>query len=272
MLLKKSFQEGSAEGVQFGKGTVSLPGVTLSVYSYSVDGVLIDTGSKSLEKDFMPFFKKQDVDKIVITHHHEDHTGCAKVLKKEMDVPVYMNPVKIDECKKRAGYPLYRKVFWGLRKPFSAIPLEKTFQSRNATWDVIETPGHAPDHVAFLNRETGQLFSGDLYVQTRTNVVLKDESIPTIIQSIEKVLSYDFDSMFCCHAGYLKDGRKALERKREYLLELEDRVLTLHKKGLPPEEIKSQLFTNKIPFEFFSGGEWGAIHIIRSIIRELGEA
>lgn len=268
MFLKKSFHKGDAEGVQFGKGTVSLRGVTLSVYSFNVDGVLIDTGSKTLEKEFMPYFKEQDLDKIVITHHHEDHTGCAHILQKTMGLPVYMNKIKIDECRKRAGYPLYRKIFWGSRKPFSATPLEKTFQSRNATWDCIETPGHAIDHVAFLNRETGQLFSGDLYVQTKTKVVLRDESIPTIIQSIQKVLTYDFKTMFCCHAGYIRDGKKVLERKLQYLLELEDKVIKLHKEGLMPKEIKNMLFPKKFPIEFFSGGEWDAIHMIHSIIRD----
>lgn len=268
MFTKKSFEQDSIEGVNLGKGTVSLFGVTLSVYSFSVDGVLIDTGSKSLEKQFMPFFKQQDVDQIVITHHHEDHTGCAQVLQNEMKLPIYMNNIKIEECRHKANYPLYRKIFWGKRPPFDATPLGSTFQSRNATWDVIETPGHAVDHVALLNRETGQMFTGDLYVQRKTKVVLRDESIPTIINSIRKVLEYDFDTVFCCHAGFIRDGRKALERKLQYLLDLQGNVLKMHEEGLPPEQIKERLFPKSFPIVFFSRGEWDSIHIINSIIRE----
>lgn len=60
----------------------------------------------------------------------------------------------------------------------------------HATWDVIETPGHAIDHLAFLNRETGQLFTGDLYCQEMTKVILREESIPTIIESLKRVLTF----------------------------------------------------------------------------------
>lgn len=268
MFLKRNFQQGSIEGVNFGKGTVSLQGVTLSVYSFSIDGILIDTGSKSLEKQFMPFFNQQDIEKIIITHHHEDHTGCASILQNKMKVPIFMNERKIEECRKKASYPLYRKIFWGSRAAFNATPLEDTFQSRHAKWDCIETPGHAEDHVALLNRETGQLFTGDLYVQTKTKVILRNESIPTIIHSLKKVLTYDFNSVFCCHAGFIQDGRNALERKLQYLLELQGNVLQMYNEGLPPKQIKKRLFPKKFPIVFFSGGEWDSIHIINSIIRE----
>src|SRR5699024_1449792 len=108
------------------------------------------------------------------------------------------------------------------------MPLGDTFTSKSAEWAVIPTPGHAMDHVAFLNKETGQLFSGDLFVHPKTKVVLREESVPTTIHSIEKVLTYDFDEMFCCHAGYVKDGKKALRHKLHHLQSLQHNILTLH--------------------------------------------
>src|SRR5690606_7511166 len=98
----------------------------------------------------------------------------------------------IASCAQPADYPLYRKLFWGKRKPFHARAMPETFQSRTAAWDVIDTPGHAHDHKAFLNRDTGQLFTGDLFVNERTKVVLAEENIPDIIKSLDRVLKYDF--------------------------------------------------------------------------------
>src|SRR5699024_12566035 len=88
----------------------------------------------------------------------------------------YMSEIKREYCMTKADYPLYRKIFWGKRKPFRAEPIGETFTSRNATWKVIKTPGHAIDHLAFLNKETGQLFTGDLYCQEKTKVILREES------------------------------------------------------------------------------------------------
>lgn len=268
MLFKKIFEQGTVNGVDFGNGTASIQGVKLNVYCYSLDGILIDTAAQSLEKEFKPFFDKLDIDKIVITHFHEDHTGYAHTLQQKRQLPIYMNDLMIDDCTKRADYPLYRKFFWGKRKPFQAKPIGKTFQSRNATWDVIDTPGHAIDHIAFLNRETGQLFSGDLYCQERTKVVLREESVPAIIESLKRVLTYDFGDVFCSHAGYLKDGRTALQRKLDYLEELQGHIIELHEKGLSEKEITTTLFPKKYPITFFSSGEWGSNHIIHSILEQ----
>jgi endoribonuclease LACTB2 len=268
MLLKKNFSQQTINGVQAGNGTVAFQGIKLNVHCFVVDGVLIDTGAASLEKEFQPFFKQQGIDQVVITHFHEDHTGCAAFLQKEMNLPIYMNDIKLDYCKKKSDYPMYRKVFWGKRMPFHANAIGKAFSSRNATWDVINTPGHAIDHVAFLNRETGQLFTGDLYCQEKTKVILREESIPNIIDSLTRVLTYDFGDVFCCHAGFLKDGRAALQRKLDYLLELKGKIIKHYEDGMPPSQISKTLFPKKYPIIFLSAGEWESIHIINSIIHE----
>lgn len=267
MLVKKSFNQDRIHDVQIGNGTVAFQGVNLNVHCFVVDGVLIDTGAKSLEKQFQPFFTQQDIDQVVITHFHEDHTGCATFLQKELQLPVFMNDLMLDYCKKKPDYPLYRKLFWGIRRPFHAKAIGKTFQSRQATWDVIDTPGHAIDHVAFLNRETGQLFTGDLFCQEKTKVALREENIPTIIHSLKNVLTYDFEDVFCCHAGFLEDGQAALQRKLDYLLELQGKIIKLYEGGLVPKQICKTLFPKKYPIIVMSSGEWDSLHIINSIIQ-----
>lgn len=164
--------------------------------------------------------------------------------------------------------PLYRQLFWGRRQPFSAQAVEGTFQSRNASWHVLNTPGHSRDHLAFLNQEIGQLFSGDLYVNPKTKVILREESLPTIMRSIEHVLTYDFDEMFCCHAGYVKDGRQTMTNKLENLKELEEKILSLHKQGYTNKEIQKTIFPKTYPITYFSLGEWDTMHVINSFINE----
>lgn len=268
MFLKTKTTLGENSGVQFVEGIVQFSSVRLNVYSFAVDGVLIDTGSATLLNEFQPFFDKVEIDQVMLTHHHEDHTGGAAFLQKKYNVPIYMSDTLLDDCRKKAGYPFYRKFFWGKRMPFHAKPIGDDFTSRQGNWQVIPTPGHASDHLAFLNEQTGQLFSGDLYVHPRTKVTLRGESIPTILTSIEKVLTADFAEMFCCHAGYVKDGRRILMKKKNNLEELIGTVLDFHQKGMQTKEIQQALFKRKYPITYFSLGEWNTTHTIHSIIQD----
>ena len=268
MLFKKHVSVHEKSNVRFIEGTVAFNKVKLNTISFEIDGILIDTGAKSLIKEFRPFFAAADIDKVMITHHHEDHAGAAAFLQKEYGLPIFTHRMTIEENKEKGKYPVYRKVFWGNREPFFSQPIGQSFTSRNAEWSVIESPGHAKDHLAFLNKQTGQLFSGDLFVTPKTKLVLRDESIPTIIESIERVLTYDFGEMFCCHAGYLEDGRKALNTKLSYLKGLQDEVFTLKQQGYQEKEIQEKIFAKKYPITLFSFGEWNSLHIIRSILND----
>lgn len=268
MLLKKDFHQQSVRNVHMGNGSIAFRGFNMNVYTFITDGVLIDTGAKTLEKEFLAFFQQHEIDRVVITHYHEDHTGSASVLQERFGLPIFMSEKKRDDCRRKADYPLYRKLFWGKRHPFHAQAIESTFSSRHFTWEVIETPGHAIDHLAFYNRDTGQLFSGDLFCQVKTKVVLREESIPTVIESLKNVLTYDFQEVFCNHAGYIKEGRKALQRKLEYLQELQGKILKLYEEGMTPDEITNQLFPKKYPITLLSSGEWSSRNIVNSVIQD----
>lgn len=268
MLLKRKSDTGVIENVRYVNGTVSFSKVSLNVFCYETDGLLIDTGAQRILPHFKHFFNTMDVDQVVITHDHEDHTGGAHYIHKKFGHPIYMNEIVQDETVKKANYPLYRKVFWGSRKPFPVQPIEKTFQTRSSYWKVIETPGHTQDHLSFLNKQTGQLFSGDLYVNPKTKVILKNENLPQMKRSIQRVLEEDFESLFCCHAGFIKDGKSALKEKLNQLTELEEKILSMHKQGLTEKEIQEKIYTKKYPITLLSGGEWDTIHVIRSFIHD----
>ncbi|QTD43149.1 MBL fold metallo-hydrolase [Sporosarcina sp. Te-1] len=268
MFMTKKCVQGESNGVRYINGILSWKGVQLNVHCFETDGVLIDTGAQSLLREFKPFFAAMDVDQVLITHAHEDHTGGAGFLQSEYGLPVFIHDMSIGESAEKAAYPLYRKWFWGKRQPLKAKQIGDTFTSRHSSWKVIKTPGHSEDHLAFLNNDTGQLFSGDLFVHPKTKLTLREESIPTIIRSIEQVLAFEFVELFCCHAGYIKEGRQALQGKLEFLHELRAQTLALHNQGCDAKEIQARLFPKKYPISRFSFGEWDSIHMIHSILRE----
>ena len=267
LLFKKNFFRERNSNVEMGNGTVQFQAVKLNVYAFYTDGLLIDTGSYSLRKQFKSFLESFPIEKVVLTHSHEDHSGNAYMFNQNY-IPVYMSGIMQDCCEQKADYPMYRKLFWGKRPAFKSTEVNSEFVTENATWQSIHTPGHAIDHMSYYNETTGQLFTGDLYVSPKTRVVLKDENIPQIIRSIEKLLPLEIEEMYCNHAGFVKDGKKALVNKLENLKEVEHKVLTLRDGGRSVEEITQILYPKKYPIIKFSSGEWDSKHIVTSILQE----
>lgn len=237
-----------------------------TVFVFLVDGMLIDTGPKNIESSLIPFYEHHSFDLVTLTHSHEDHSGTAPWIQKHRNVPIFVHEKGIEICAEPYSYPHYRQLTWGKREAFTALPLSDTVQSRNREWEVTYTPGHADDHISLFNQETGLLFSGDLFVHPDTKVIMNTESIPVIMDSIRKLLTYDFGAMFCCHAGYIRDGKRMLKEKLDNLENLCGEVKHLHNIGLSIPEINEKLFPKKYPIIAVSGGEWDSLHIVSSIV------
>lgn len=236
------------------------------VFVYLVDGMLIDTGAEKLQKELEVFFTDHSFDQVVLTHHHEDHTGNAAWLQQHVEVPFFLHPLGMPIIEDDGEYPEYRKITWGNRRAFNALPLGERVRSRTLDWQVIHTPGHADDHVALFHEESGRLFTGDLFVSPKTRVMMKTESVPLIMASLRKLLTLPFTSVFCSHAGFLENGRALLEQKLNHLENLQQTIIDRYKKGQTPSEINQQLFQKTYPIIKFSNREWDTIHIVTSVV------
>ncbi|MFD1848786.1 MBL fold metallo-hydrolase [Oceanobacillus bengalensis] len=241
------------------------------VFLFLVDGMLIDTGPQSIEKEIISFYKEHSnkIQLVALTHSHEDHSGTASWLQENLNTPIYVHTKGIQVCHWKTPYPKYRQVAWGVREEFSPSPLGSKIKSLNAEWEVIYTPGHADDHVALLDKQTGRMFTGDLFVSPKTKVIMDTESIPMIMNSIRKLLTYDFSAIFCSHAGYFKDGKEKLKQKLDHLEYLYGEVEKMYTEGKSIVEINKKLFPKVYPIVEVSSGEWDSLHIVSSIVSEL---
>lgn len=183
-------------------------------------------------------------------------------------MPIYIHEKSVAIVGGLESLPSYRQFVWGDRGEFHAKPYEQTMLSINYTWDIIHTPGHASDHVALYCRELKIIFTGDLFVQAHTKAIMKGENIIETLHSLKTLLNYDFEELYCCHAGYLKNGRQKIQDKIAYLEEKQQQIEALYKEGHAVEEIKMKLFPKRYAIEQFSKGEWGSQYIIKSILED----
>lgn len=251
--------------VTAGRGYATGPRTRLRVQLYYVDGLLIDTGPRRLARGFHEFMSAlPPVAQVALTHLHEDHCGMASV-PAQAGVPVYCHPDFVQTTTKRASLPLYRRAFWRPPAPFSSRPMSSRIETDKYALDVIPTPGHAVDHVVLHERGQGWLFSGDLFLGTRVLTIMRDESLPTLMESIRRVLELDFDTLFCGHAGPVVDGKAALRTKLQNMLELQVRISTLARQGCDVREVTRRLFPKFQMMTLLSFGEYSPLNVVRSL-------
>jgi hydroxyacylglutathione hydrolase len=100
---------------------------------------------------------------ICLTHAHVDHVlGLDRVLK-DFDVPVYLNHTDLYLWK---NFPEQAQMFGFRASGFDfepePLPEQKGVSIGNFTFDVLYTPGHAPDHVSLYFEKYGTLIAGDV--------------------------------------------------------------------------------------------------------------
>ncbi|MCX7823189.1 MAG: MBL fold metallo-hydrolase [Syntrophobacterales bacterium] len=249
-----------------GHGKVGYLGVNLNVFLYSVDGLLIDTGPWRLANEIKPFLLAFPPKKVVVTHLHEDHCGLAFWINSVYPkVPIYAHGDRIDVSATEAKLPLYRRIFWGRRRPFRAEPYPNIVETDLYSFEIIHVGGHSHDHAILYEPKEGWLFVGDLFLTTRPIVAFYEEITYQTLQALHKMLSLDFSDLFCSHSGHHSNGRELITKKKEYLEELYERVRALKERGYALEEIDRMLFPKKPFIVKISQGEWSSANIIKSI-------
>lgn len=265
--MKSWGEQQTIEDVVCTQGFIQLEGVRpVSVYTFLTEGFSIDVGANTI-----PFFQQtllqQKPEAIVLTHHHEDHTGNGAFVEQHLQIPQYIHASSVSDMHVMANNPQYRRDVWGTRPAFDAKPLAETFQAKS-TWDVLHTPGHAFDHVALYNRGNGQLFAGDLFVAPKIKMMLEGESYSTLLQSLRFIQTIDYGTLFCSHAGRVDNARTLIDQKIAYMEDFADEVMMLHRQGKDADEIVAQLLPYKAIMEAISDGEWSRRYLVETIVQE----
>lgn len=229
MAVASRFTHDGVEGLRVGRFDL---GISSTCIVYRLSRCVIDTGPPNQWGTVRGFFQERSVEQVLITHHHEDHSGNGAHLQRQMHAAVYMPHRGLDPM--RHGFPLrpYQHVIWGAPEWFvpRAVPSEIRLAD-GLVLRPVATPGHSPDMTCYLEPHRGWLFTGDLYIASKPRYLRADESVDDEIESLRRVLEIDFATVFCAHRGVVPDGPGAIRAKLEYLLSLRDRVRELRREG-----------------------------------------
>ena len=267
MKLIKKHIYGEVVSYELGYAPVGRP--MMNVHFYLAKGVMIDTGQSHMQKEVLRIIKDAGVRMLLITHHHEDHSGNASAISKAYRIPVYGHPLTKEKMMKPYKILPYQHIVWGKNTPMEITALTAPVSSEDLTFHPVHTPGHSKDLTVYHVPSKGWLFSGDLYLGDRIKYFRSDERILDQIASIEKVLTLDFDSLFCGHNPRHGNGKEHIRSKLNYLKDLYGKIERLRKKGMGPEDIVSSLKLKEVNFvKWFCFGNVSMMNMVRSAVRD----
>ena len=235
MRIVKEHRYGDVRSLEIGSNPLGK--VLMTVRFYVVGNILIDTGHSMMGKAALAYLEDKNIHAALLTHHHEDHTGNAADIKKKFSIPVFGHPITAKKMAAPRRIMPYQILVWGAAKKLDVKGVETAMTFGSKTFVPIHCPGHSPDMTAWLDKETGALFSGDLFIGERIKYFRSDEKIELQIASLKKVLSLDFDILFCGHNPVLKNGGKRIQAKLNFLEDFFGKVASFYDKGMDIDAI-----------------------------------
>jgi glyoxylase-like metal-dependent hydrolase (beta-lactamase superfamily II) len=171
--------------------------------------VLVDPAARSDELDAA--VADRSVGHVVVTHTHPDHVGGVGDYAAETDATVWARHGRTERFVEATGVTPD-----GTLRDGEALPKTDVI--------AVETPGHAPEHLAF---ETGAgLVCGDLAVAEGSVVVGRPEGdLRAYFGSLRRVYAREPNRLFPGHGPTIDDPRATCERLIRHRLDREARVL-----------------------------------------------
>ena len=268
MVVFEKLEHDDVLGLRFGHKLIGRP--KLLVYLYYIDGLLIDTGQSKLRSRILRETQELEVDQMLITHYHEDHSGNILPLKERYQCTVYAS----DSCSQMMKDPpkisWVQKMTWGDREPVADLkPVGPELRTPKYHLEVMPIPGHSPDMIALYEPNRRWLFSADLYIHSYIGYFLRNESILEQINSLKMALKLDIEILFCSHQPLLSNPNEHLRKKLNFLESFYSKVATLRGQGFDARGIFKAMGLKENRFvKTLSGGQLSKMNMVESALRD----
>lgn len=190
MRLQKKYNFNQIQAYELGWSLLGSP--LMTVYCYVFDDVMMDTAQSHMRSEALKIASEHRIKRIYLTHFHEDHSGNANAIKQDLDATIYGHQITMEKMITPFKILPYQKYMWGKATPTNIKIAPTKIETILGEMTPIHTPGHSEDHTSYFIENIGVLFSGDLYLGDKIKYFRSDENIGNQIESLEKILSLDF--------------------------------------------------------------------------------
>jgi glyoxylase-like metal-dependent hydrolase (beta-lactamase superfamily II) len=227
----------------------------------------------------------EDITEIILTHNHHDHVGLVNRIWAKKEVPVYAHADSIYRLKRDKAFFTLRVEFFKqlYEENGCGAAGEKEVQKLRDSLDenekntiradispidesdqvaglqVIETPGHAPDHLVFFDAGRKWLFGGDhLISHISSNAILEPDrygqrilTLVAYLDSLQACQKLDVETVFPGHGEWISEPQELIAKRLVKTDEKAEKLLRLIEEGhSTANEIALVFYKRQYPNEF----------------------
>ena len=205
---------------------------TTNAYLVGSDqAILVDPAATTADLDAA--VAARGVSDVLVTHSHPDHVAGLESYAEREDATVWALAGRADRFERATGVVPDR-----LFRPGTTLTA-----GNGTTATVIDTPGHAVDHVALAattpTNDTEVVLTGDLVVAEGSVVVGdRDGDMRAYLTSLRRLHARNPTALFPGHGPVVQNPRTEIERLIRHRLRRERRVReAVHAGATTPDEI-----------------------------------
>jgi len=203
----------------------------------------------------------KDIDQILLTHHHTDHVGLVDELLQMKEMKIYSHPLGGPYLQKEPSFIRLREQFYADLYRLHGVPqgfldrLRETFRELDKynslikvdhylregdllpseeDWEILETPGHAPDHISLYHRKSHELIGGDhlikhissnAFVEPGYGDLKRPRSLLVYREALQKLLKLPIKKVYSGHGEEIDDAHSLI---RERISKQDERANQIH--------------------------------------------
>ena len=190
------------------------PGTNTYIVGNKEDLTVVDPGPAIKDHIEAIISSSLNLNRIVVTHTHLDHSPGVSLLQDMVDIPAYG---LLTESTRHQDTTF---------KPTGILSHGDVIEAKDHTLEVIHTPGHASNHLCFLLKEEKLLFTGD-HIMNGSTVVISppDGNMQDYLDSLRMLKEYDLKTIAPGHGDLLQDPHSVAEWIIKHRLEREEKVI-----------------------------------------------
>jgi len=162
---------------------------------------------------------ERSVDHLLVTHTHPDHVGAVAEYAATTGATLWAHSRYRDRFERATGVEPDRTFADG----------DEVVSGDGTRVVVVETPGHAPDHLAFVVGESALV--GDLAMAEGSVLVGDDGDLSAYLTSLDRLLALAPSRCYPGHGPPIEEPEPTLSRLIDHRRERERRVLAAVRSG-----------------------------------------